>query len=174
MHREKLLKLQGFANCPYVLGLTLCAAACATRGDGPSPSGPERVPTSAAEAVRQTEIAFAQTMADRDFAAFVSHLSDEAVFFGEPAITHGATETAAAWKRYFAGPEPPFAWMPDHIEVLKSGTLALSTGLVTVGGKVVGRFNSIWRLEDHHQWRIVFDRGAPVCGATSGSDTTQP
>ena len=34
------------------------------------------------EQVRQTEMAFAKTMADRDHAAFSTFLADETVFFG--------------------------------------------------------------------------------------------
>jgi hypothetical protein len=49
------------------------------------------------------------------------------------------------------------------VEVLASGDLALSTGPVVVKGKVVGRFNSIWRLEAPNTWHIVFDKGESVC-----------
>jgi ketosteroid isomerase-like protein len=117
----------------------------------------------AAEEVRGTELRFAKAMADRDFATFVSLLSPDAVFFDESNIQRGALEVAAAWKPLFSGPNAPFAWAPDHIEVLKSGNLALSTGPVTVNQKVVGRFNSTWRLDAPHQWRIVFDKGEVVC-----------
>jgi hypothetical protein len=50
------------------------------------------------------------------------------------------------------------------VEVVDSGTLAYSGGPVyDPSGKVVGRFNSIWRLEAPGTWRVVFDRGSPVC-----------
>jgi ketosteroid isomerase-like protein len=111
-------------------------------------------------------MAFAKTMADRDFSAFATHLSSEVVFFDDRAVEHGAAEVAAAWKPLFAPAAAPFAWVPDHVEVLASGKLALSTGPVLVGDKVVGRFNSIWRLEAPNTWRIVFDKGERVCGAT--------
>jgi len=49
--------------------------------------------------------------------------------------------------------------------VLDSGTLALSTGPVKdPKGEIVARFNSIWRLESG-QWRVIFDKGCPVCKA---------
>jgi hypothetical protein len=67
----------------------------------------------------------------------------------------------------FRDTKPPFSWAPDHVVVLASGDLAMSTGPVTVNDKVVGRFNSIWRLDAHHTWRIVFDKGEPVCGDTA-------
>jgi ketosteroid isomerase-like protein len=117
----------------------------------------------AEEAVRSTELAFAKAMADRDFDAFASHLSRDAVFFDERHIQHGAAEVAAAWKPLFSDSKAPFSWAPDRVEVLASGDLALSTGPVIVNDRVVGRFNSIWRLEAPHTWRIVFDKGAPVC-----------
>ncbi len=115
--------------------------------------------------MRRTETAFAKSMADRDFNAFVSHLSAEAVFFDGSKIRHGSEEVSAAWKPLFLDPKAPFSWAPDHVEVLASGKLALSTGLVMVNDRVVGRFNSIWRLEAPDTWRIVFDKGEAVCAA---------
>lgn len=131
--------------------------ACAT-GDSP------RMDVSAAaEEVRATELRFAHSMADRDFEAFRSYLSKDAVFFDGDRVLHGSTEVAAGWKPLFNGPTPPFSWAPDRVEALASGDLALSTGPVIAGGKTVGRFNSIWRREAPHTWRIVFDKGEPVC-----------
>ena len=117
----------------------------------------------AEEAVRNTELAFAKAMAERDFNSFVAHLSRDAVFFDDRKIQHGSAEVSAAWKPLFSGAKAPFSWAPDHVEVLASGDLALSTGPVVVNDKVVGRFNSVWRLEAPHTWRIVFDKGEPVC-----------
>ena len=139
--------------------VALLLSACATA------VVPKRDTVVAAEEVRGTEIMFAKAMADRDFKAFVSHLSTDAVFFDESTIARGSAAVSAAWKPLFDGAKAPFAWAPDHVELLASGDLALSTGLVTVNDKVVGRFNSIWRREAPHTWRIVFDKGEPVCAA---------
>jgi ketosteroid isomerase-like protein len=146
-----------------VLAITIfMVSGCASVGkpDSTQAPGPSVV---AAEHVRLAELAFAKTMADRDFPAFVSHLSSEAIFFGDRSIKHGSAEVSAAWKPFFSDTTAPFAWAPDHVEVLSSGNIALSTGPVYVGGKVVGRFNSIWRLEAPNTWRIVFDKGEAVC-----------
>lgn len=116
--------------------------------------------------VEATERAFAATLAARDAAAFGRFLSADAVFFSGRAVDRGPAAVEARWQGYFAGPDAPFAWAPDHVEVLDSGTLALSTGPVTANGVVVGRFNSIWRREAPGRWRIVFDKGEPVCAAT--------
>jgi ketosteroid isomerase-like protein len=130
--------------------------------------GPDAASAATAEAVKQviaTEQAFAKTMASRNFKAFVTFLSPEAVFFSGTSVKHGPAEVAAQWQPYFEGRKAPFSWAPDHVEVLASGTLALSTGPVYEEGKIVGRFNSIWRLEAGNVWRIVFDKGEAVCTA---------
>lgn len=114
--------------------------------------------------VADAERAFAATMKARDHAAFTSFLSEETVFFTGPAPLHGKTAVANAWKRFYDTPAAPFSWEPDEVEVLASGTLAMSTGPVyDPGGKLISRFSSIWRQESPGQWRIVFDRGSEVC-----------
>jgi ketosteroid isomerase-like protein len=113
-----------------------------------------------------SEEAFAKTMADRDFRAFVTYLSQDAVFFSGTEVARGPVAVAAKWETYFSGREAPFSWKPDHVEVLASGNLALSTGWVYQNHKTVGRFNSIWRLEADKTWRVVFDKGEAICGMT--------
>jgi ketosteroid isomerase-like protein len=114
--------------------------------------------------VIETERAFARTMATRDFKAFVSFVSAEAVFFTGDKPLRGRQAVADRWKTYYEKPEAPFSWEPEKVEVLDSGTLALSTGPVRdPTGKLVGAFTSIWRLEEPGKWRIVFDKGNPVC-----------
>lgn len=114
--------------------------------------------------VIDTERAFAGTMAARDHAAFTTFLSDETIFFSGEKPLHGREQVAAYWKRYFEAADAPFSWEPERVEVLDSGTLALSTGPVhDPEGKLIGTFTSIWRLESPRTWRIVFDKGNDVC-----------
>ena len=116
------------------------------------------------EQVRRAEIAFAKTMADRDHAAFTSFLAEEAIFIGTNRVLRGAKEVAAGWKGFYDAPQAPFSWEPDQIQVLDSGTLALSSGPVRdPSGKRVGTFNSIWRREPDGKWKIVIDHGCPPC-----------
>ena len=111
-----------------------------------------------------TERAFAKTMADRDHAAFATFLADEAVFFTGPTPLHGKAAVAAAWKRFYERPQAPFSWQPEAVEVLESGTLAISSGPVfDPSGKKFATFTSIWRMEAPGVWRIVFDKGNPEC-----------
>jgi ketosteroid isomerase-like protein len=114
--------------------------------------------------VRRTEIAFAKTMADRDAAAFRTFLADEAMFVSSARVLRGAKEVAEGWKHFFEGPQAPFSWEPDQVQVLASGTLALSSGPVRdPSGKRIGTFNSIWRREAGGPWKIVIDHGCPPC-----------
>ncbi len=129
----------------------------------PAPAAPP-VDRAALEAqVKATEMAFAKTMADRDFAAFQSFLAEEAVFMMREPL-RGKEKVAAFWHRFYEGKEAPFSWRPERVEVLDSGTLALSEGpSFDPSGQQVGTFTSIWRLEAPGTWRIIFDKGCDVC-----------
>jgi hypothetical protein len=73
-------------------------------------------------------------------------------------------QVADWWKRYYEGPDAPFSWQPEDVEVLDSGTLAISSGPVRdPKGALIATFTSIWRLEDTGTWRIIFDKGNQVC-----------
>jgi ketosteroid isomerase-like protein len=119
------------------------------------------------EAVRQqvfaAERAFAKSMADRSLKDFSQFVSDEAVFFSGPKPLRGKAAVTAWWAQYFATPAAPFSWEPDEVEPVDSGTLAHSSGPVRDStGKLVARFNSIWRQEAPGVWRVVFDKGSPL------------
>jgi ketosteroid isomerase-like protein len=115
--------------------------------------------------VWKTETAFARSMADRDAAKFASFLADETIFFGSKRVMRGKAAVTEGWSGFFEGPKAPFAWAPERVEVLDSGTLALSSGPVTdpETGKRVGTFNSTWRREGDGSWKIVLDIGCPPC-----------
>lgn len=128
-----------------------------------APAAPAAAPTARAaleEQVRATEKAFAATMAARDLAAFAGFISDEAVFFTGPAPLRGKQAVVDFWKRFYEKPQAPFSWEPALVQVLDSGTLALSSGPVRdAKGEPAGTFTSIWRQEAPGVWRIVFDKG---------------
>jgi len=138
-------------------------SACATDNRSGGGHSYSRSEITAHDEVVASERAFAKTMADRDFKGFKGWLSSEAIFFNGNSVQHGPSQIEVVWKPYFDGPTAPFSWLPDNVQVLPSGKLALSTGPVFVQGQEVGRFNSVWRLEGSHTWRIVFDKGEAVC-----------
>lgn len=117
----------------------------------------------AAADVRAAEQAFAQTMADRDLAAFSEFVAEEAVFFGRT-VLRGREAVRQGWSPFFQGESAPFSWAPEVVEVLESGALALSSGpIFDPAGERVGTFQSTWRLEADGRWRVVFDKGCPPC-----------
>ena len=151
------------------MAATLAAAACALALAATAPAATN---AELKEKVRATEAAFAKSMADRDHAAFTSHLADETVFFGR-SVLRGKAAVAAAWKPFFDGPKAPFSWAPAEVEVLDSGTLAMTSGPVfDPAGKRTGTFNSVWRLEPGGEWKIVLDKGCPPCDCGAAAPTT--
>ncbi|WP_431101041.1 YybH family protein [Roseateles noduli] len=113
--------------------------------------------------VRAAEVAFAATMAKRDFKAFAEFIAEDAVFIDGKQPLRGRAAVLAHWKRFFDGAEAPFSWAPDLVEVLPDGKLGYSTGPVHVKDKLVARFASTWRLDADGRWRVVFDNGSEVC-----------
>lgn len=127
-----------------------------------APGGAAAAGDAARDQVWAAEVAFARTMADRNAQAFAEFVAEEAVFFSGTTALHGKAKVVEGWAGFFKDKDAPFSWAPDQVEVLASGTLALSTGLVKdPSGKTVARFNSIWRLEAPNRWRVVFDKGGP-------------
>lgn len=128
--------------------------------------GAHAAPSNAAlkQQVADTERAFAATMKARDLGAFTGFLSEEAVFYSGPVPLRGREQVAQFWKKFYDGKDAPFSWEPDQVEVLESGMLAHSSGPVyDPAGKLIGRFNSVWRQEAPGTWRIVFDKGQDIC-----------
>lgn len=163
-------------TCLALAALGGCATRAAPRASptpslaqvagGASPTaGAAAAVQSATAQVVATERAFAATMGRRDFKTFLTFLSPDAVFFSGNMVQRGPAQIATQWSPYFDGRTAPFAWQPDDVQVLDDGKLALSTGPLIQGGRVVGRFNSIWRLEAPNTWRIVFDKGEAVCAS---------
>ena len=142
---------------PAAICVIAVIAGCAT---APAPQSTAAL----RDQVIATERAFARTMADRDFAAFTSYLSEEAVFFSGPTPLRGKAAVAADWKPFYEEKEAPFRWEPAGAEVLDSRTLALSFGPVhDPAGKQIATFMSVWRQEAPGVWRIVLDKGAAAC-----------
>jgi ketosteroid isomerase-like protein len=122
----------------------------------------QSTPSTLTSHVFAAESSFAASMARRDLKAFAALISPEAVFFSDTAALRGKEVVVDAWRRFFVERKPPFSWRPETVEVLSSGTLALTSGPVhDPGGKLIGTFTSIWRREADGSWRIIFDKGCP-------------
>jgi ketosteroid isomerase-like protein len=140
---------------PALVAVVVCGCAASP----PAPRAPN-----ARQEVAAAEEAFARTMADRDHQAFAMFIADDAIFFGGAEPLRGKQRVVDGWKVFFDGPDAPFSWEPLVVEVLDSGTLALSSGpVLNPSGETVAQFTSIWRLEPDGRWRVIFDKGCDVC-----------
>ena len=146
-------------NGVIAIALSLLLTACTSL----QPTGSPALPVLQQQVIA-AERAFAQTMADRDLAAFASFLADDAIFLSGGVTLRGKAAVLDGWRPYYQSAQAPFSWQPETVEVQASGVLALSTGPVRdPNGVVVAQFSSIWRQEAPGVWRIVFDKGNPVC-----------
>jgi ketosteroid isomerase-like protein len=113
--------------------------------------------------VRATEVAFAKTLADRDVKAFRAMIAPDVIWLADQPL-RGPDQVLTRWQKFFDAPQAPFSWTPELVEVQQGGKLALSTGpVVDPAGKRIGTYTSIWRRESTGEWKIIFDRGCPVC-----------
>ena len=119
--------------------------------------------------VRCREIGFSRAAERQDLPAFRSFIDADARFASN-SVLRGVDDIASAWTVFFDEGGPTIKWRPQIVEVLKSGTLALSRGPYRVrtpagDGTIVeqwGTFNSVWRLNPDGEWRVVFDAGSPA------------
>jgi len=115
------------------------------------------------EQVRATEVAFAKTLADRDVKAFRAMIAPDVIWLADQPL-RGPDQVLTRWQKFFDAPQAPFSWTPELVEVQQGGKLALSTGpVLDPAGKRIGTYTSIWRRESTGEWKIIFDRGCPVC-----------
>lgn len=122
--------------------------------------------------VRCREIGFSQSAENRDLQAFRSFIDADARFVSNQ-VVRGVDAVAEAWAVFFTDAGPTIKWRPKVIEVLENNTLALSRGPYRVvskdaDGNIVeswGTFNSVWRVNEDGQWRVVLDAGNPAASA---------
>jgi len=127
-----------------------------------------------ADEVRATEIAFAKTLADRDVRTFRQMIAPDVIWLADIPL-RGPDAVLTRWQKYFDGPTAPFSWGPELVEVQQGGKLALSTGpVLDPAGKRVGTYTSIWRREASGEWKIIFDRGCPVCDCAAQKPPEKP
>ena len=118
--------------------------------------------------VRCAETRFSLSAEARDAARFRTFIDPDARFTSNE-VLRGPDAVVAAWAPFFQPDGPRIKWRPQVVEVLAAGDLALTRGpyrLESLGadGKLTvrwGTFNSVWRLGQDGQWRVVFDSGGP-------------
>lgn len=152
------------------LSLGMLGAASAVAAEGPPPAaGGSR--EALIEQVRQSEIAFAATVAARDKMRFAAMIAEDAVFVGSNGATRGRDAIVAAWAPFFEPTAPEFVWHPEIVELTEDGTLGLTRGPWSIQGKDAqgkqveqsGTFNSVWRRQPGGGWLVTFDAGCSPC-----------
>ena len=135
----------------------LPAAGCSTMK-------PDLSKTDLLEQVRQSELAFAATMAHRSLQGFASFIAEDAVFINGGQPLRGRSAIVQYWERFFTGPTAPFSWEPAIVEVAAGGTLGYTEGPVTLAsGTSNSRFYTTWQRQAQGGWLVIFDNGYRVC-----------
>jgi ketosteroid isomerase-like protein len=119
------------------------------------------------DTVRCREIAFSVAVETGDAATFTSLIDNDARFVGN-SVLRGPAAITEAWSTFFSESGPEIKWRPQFVEVLADGQLALTRGPYRMVIKdqegneteLWGTFNSVWRLHDDGQWKVVFDAGS--------------
>jgi ketosteroid isomerase-like protein len=127
--------------------------------------------------VRCREVDFRRDAEARDDDRFRSFLDADTRFVGD-GILRGPDAVVAGWRPFLEEGGPNIKWRPRFVEVLGDGKLALSRGpyrmvIAGEGSERVerwGTFNSVWRLHDDAEWRVVFDAGSPESEPPSETD----
>jgi ketosteroid isomerase-like protein len=116
--------------------------------------------------VKCQEIGFSKSVEAKDADKFRSFIDPDARFVGN-SVAKGVDLIVERWRVFFDTGGPLIKWRPQFVEVLEDGELALTRGpykmtTTDVDGQETdhwGTFNSVWRLSDDKQWRVVFDAG---------------
>jgi ketosteroid isomerase-like protein len=141
--------------CLTLTGSTFCATLSARAGDP-------------AATLRDTEYAFARSVANRDLERFRGFLDSQAVFAsGKP--LRGPAAIVQAWSPYFEPDGPPLIWCPSRVVIIDDGTMGMTTGPYETevrdreGNRVRARgaFFSVWRRQQDGSWKILLDSGTP-------------
>jgi ketosteroid isomerase-like protein len=156
--------------------LTICAAvpiqADATRASAAGPQRTEQELLDLQESLRETEMAFAASVANKDRERFASFISDEAIFVSG-AVLRGKQAILDGWAVFFREEAPKLIWGPEIVEIQDDGELGMTRGPFTLeqvgpDGTLEsqsGLFTSVWEQQSDGSWKVIFDAGCPPCQA---------
>jgi ketosteroid isomerase-like protein len=150
-------------------------AAVPVRADSAQAGAPGPLPTEQElldlqESLRETETAFAASVANKDWDQFAGFIADEAIFVSG-AVQHGKQAILDGWAVFFQEGAPKLVWKPEVVEIQDDGELGMTRGPFTLeqvspDGTVVsqsGLFNSVWERQADSSWKVIFDAGCPPC-----------
>lgn len=121
-----------------------------------------------AQSLWDAELAFAASVADKDYDKFLSLIDEDAIFSGG-ATLRGRAAIGEGWKVFFVEDGPTLVWEPARVVVRPAGDIGTSTGpfqttSTAEDGTIQrgqGTFFSVWERQDDGAWKIIFDGGTP-------------
>lgn len=124
------------------------------------------------KSLRETETAFAGSVANQDWDRFVSFIADEAIFVSG-AVLRGKQSILDGWAVFFREDAPKLTWKPELVEIQDDGELGMTRGPFTLEQpgpdgtveSVSGLFTSVWEYQPDGSWKVIFDAGCPPCQA---------
>ena len=129
--------------------------------------------THAAEAaqIMKADADFAQAVAGKDRARFLSFLAEVTTFNGgSPSELHGRDAVMKEWNDFFTPDGPTLSWTPARGEVVGAGDLGYTTGQSLFRGKGPdgktverrGEYLTVWRKQRDGSWKVIFDTGSTL------------
>ena len=127
------------------------------------------------KSLRETETAFAASVANQDWDQFASFIADEAIFVSG-AVLRGKQSILDGWAVFFRDDAPKLTWKPEVVEIQDDGELGMTRGPFTLEQpgpdgtveSVSGLFTSVWEYQPDGSWKVIFDAGCPPCQAPAG------
>jgi ketosteroid isomerase-like protein len=115
--------------------------------------------SAAEKAVREADAALAKAVAAKALDECLALFDDEAALPGDEGTVYRAKDPRAlrgAWEQSFSTPGFDLKWTAEHVIVLKSGTLAYSSGTWN-NGPAKGTFFVVWRKQPDGKWKVLVD-----------------
>ena len=152
----------GFAALVAVAGLLETARpACAQSSAHPAETAQ----------IMKADADFAQAVAAKDRARFLSFVADVTTFNGgSPSELHGRDAVMKEWNDFFTPDGPTLSWTPTRGEVIGAGDLGYTTGRSLFRGKGPdgksverpGEYLTVWRKQRDGSWKVIFDTGSTL------------
>jgi len=130
-------------------------------------SGPDL--KAAGDAILKSDVAFAQSVAEKNREKFLSFIAEVTTFGGGTANElHGRDAVMKAWGDFFTPDGPTLSWTPTKGEVIGAGDVGYTTGHSVFrqkdkSGKVTerrGQYVTVWKKQTDGSWKVVFDTGS--------------
>jgi ketosteroid isomerase-like protein len=146
--------------------LVLCGLA-ALAGCQSAPAPPD-TRAADAETIHQIEVQWSKDSEAHLIEPMMSHYANDAVEYSPNSpVLRGKDAIRKGWTESFALPGFSLTWMPEKVEVAKSGELAYSRGPFVVkqtgkDGKPTERHGSyltVWKKQADGTWKVIEDIG---------------